>query len=246
MNVSLYQAAAAMNAASRWQEVVAENLSASSVPGFKKRELSFSAVQAGVAAQDSSATNYVIPRTTPAVNFRPGELRATGANTDVAIEGAGFFEVRLPDGSLGYTRDGEFQLNAQGQLTTKEGYTVMGDSGPIQFDASNPTPFTIAPTGEISQGSDSKGRLKLVQFGQPELLQPIGNGLFLADNPSLLPQDAAGVTLRQGYLEGANVSPVAEMANLITAMRMFEANQKVFQTQDERLGHAISELSGNN
>ena len=131
MNVSLYQAAAAMNAASRWQELVSENLSAASVPGFKKGELSFAAVQAGLPAHGVSGTHYVIPRATPGVNFQPGEMRATGSKTDVAIEGSGFFEVRLPDGSLAYTRDGEFHLSGEGQLTTKEGYVVLSESGPV-------------------------------------------------------------------------------------------------------------------
>jgi flagellar basal body rod protein FlgG len=243
MNVSLYQAASAMNAASRWQEVVAENLAAGSVPGFKKRELSFAAVQAGLPANGMSPANHVIPRAISAVNFQFGELRATGSKTDVAIEGAGFFEVQLPDGSFGYTRDGEFHLNGQGQLATKEGYLVLSEAGPVQFDAANPAPFTISPTGEISQGADGKGRLKVVQFEQQNLLRPVGSGLYLADHPGLIPQAATNVTLRQGFLEGANVSPVAEMANLITAMRLFEANSKVFQMQDERLDKAIRELT---
>ena len=246
MNVSLYQAAAAMNAQARWQEMITQNLAAGSVPGFRKQEISFSAVQAGVdaTALSTPGAQYMVPSATTATNFEEGEIRATGNSMDFAIEGPGFFEVQLSNGSRGYSRDGEFHINAQGQLITKQGYTVLGDGGPLQFDPNSSAPLTVAPTGEISQGDQAKGRIHMVEFDNPHSLTSIGEGFFLADKTGVVPGTASASSIRQGFLEGSNTSPTAEMASLITAMRMFEANQKVLQMQDERMGRVISDLGG--
>lgn len=244
MNVSLYQAAAAMNANARWQEVIAQNLAGSSIPGSRKIDIAFSGVPATATPQipGLNAGNYVIPSSTTSVNFQQGMLRPTSLPTDLAIEGPGFIEVQLPNGTHAFTRDGELQLNAQGQLTTKQGYLVLGDSGPIQLDPTNSSPISVAPTGEVSQGGGVKGRIQVMEFQQPNQLKPIGGGCFLAVSPQSKPLPAQSSQLRQGFLESANTSPTTEMASLITAMRMFEANQKVMQTQDDRMGRVITDL----
>ncbi|MBI5801371.1 MAG: flagellar hook-basal body protein [Verrucomicrobia bacterium] len=248
MNVSLFQAAAAMNASSRWQDLIAQNLSASSIPGFKKQDISFSAIEAGLmGARGASATqpaHFTLPRMEGYTNFSNGELKFTGVKTDTAIDGPGFFEVQLPNGTAGYTRDGEFHVDAQGQLVTKSGHLVMGSNGTLQLDPNDPHPITIAANGDISQGAARKGRLKVVEFNTPQLLAPVGGGLFAALDSKLQPTDSSRASIRQGFLEGANTSPVIEMANMITAMRHFEANHRMVQLQDERMGKAISELAG--
>jgi flagellar basal-body rod protein FlgF len=244
MNVSLYQAAAAMNANARWQELIAENLVSGSTPGARKQAISFSAVEAGLApgAPGLAGSRYVIPRANTAVSFQAGELRRTGNTMDFALEGPGFFEVQLPNGDRAYTRDGEFQLNAQGQLVTKQGYIVLTDAGPLQLDPNNAGPLTISASGDVSQGSEKKGRLQIVEFNDPRQLTIIGGGLFRTDNPNLRANNAGSTSVRQGFIEAANTSPTIEMASLITAMRMFESNQRVLQMQDERMGRVISEL----
>src|SRR6266545_1128480 len=158
MNVSLYQAASALNAMDRWQETIAENLAASSVPGYKKQDFSFAAVQAGLhggpavgGPASSGATSAVLMSGGQAsTNFQPGEFRVTNVKTDVAIDGKGFFEVQLPNGAAAYTRDGEFHIDSQGQLVTKEGYRILGEGGPIVLDLNNHTEVSIAATGEVS------------------------------------------------------------------------------------------------
>lgn len=243
MNVSLYQAAAALNANTRWQEMIAENLAASSVPGYKKQELSFATVQAGLMpAPSNGPQHFSLPHATAATNFQPGELNATGVSTDIALEGRGFIPVQLSDGQTGYTRDGQFHISSTGQLVTKQGFAVLGDSGPIQLDLNNHTPLSISATGEVSQGADIKGTLKAFDFNEPNRLIPISHGCFLATDPNLKPIDAPETSFRQGYLESSNTSSATEMAHLITSMRMFEANQRIIQAHDERMGHAISEL----
>ena len=247
MNVSLYQAAAALNANARWQEIISENLASSSVPGFPQAaELSLEAVKAGLmpssALQTSSSPQFfTIPKATTSTSFQTGDIQYTGNKNDVAIEGKGFFQVQLPNGTVAYTRDGEFQISAQGQLVTKEGYSVLGDGSPLQLDVHNAGTLSISANGDVSQGADVKGKLKLTDFDKPQLLTQISGSYFLAKDAALHAQPATG-TLRQGYLEGANTSVVAEMANMMTAMRGFEANQHVIQIQDDHMGKAISDL----
>ena len=244
MDVSLYQAAAAMNATERWQDLISDNLASASVPGTRKHEISFSAVQAGLAP--GGASNFVIPTVTSTMNFQQGEIHASGNALDFALEGPGFFTVQLANGQKVYTRDGEFHLNSQNQLVNKQGNLVLGGSGPLTFDPNNTSPITISASGDVSQGSEVKGKLQVVEFNQPELLASAGGGNYLANDPALVPATATATHVRQGFTESANTSPTKEMASLITAMRMFESNQKVLQMQSDRMSKTISDLGGTN
>ena len=237
-----------MNATERWQDLVADNLASSSVTGGRQRDISFSAVQAGQASTASGAatSSFVIPSAGSTINFQQGELKATGSNFDVALEGPGFFAVQMPDGSKAYTRDGEFRLNAQGQLTTKQGFPVAGDSGAISFDPNNSAPINISPEGEVSHGVDIKGKLSITEFGNKQALTMSNGGFFRADSPLALPKTATATSVRQGFVEASNTSPTLAMASLITSMRMFETNQKVMTMQSDRMSKSITELSGTN
>ena len=244
VNVSLYQAAAALDASSRWQEVIAENLASSSVSGYKQEQLSQAAVQAGLMPANGArgaAQFFSVPQTSVSTNFSPGELRNTGNGNDVAIEGKGFFEVQLPNGQTGLTRDGEFQVNSKGQLVTKESFPVLGVAGPIQLSPDLSGPLSITSAGIVNQGSETRGQLKVVDVSKPQLLTKISGAYFVALNPKagLGPTKAS---LREGYLEGSNASTLNEMASMMTASRGFEANQKVIQIQDDRMNRTISEL----
>jgi flagellar basal-body rod protein FlgF len=243
MNISLYQAAAALSANSQWQDIISDNLASSGVPGFRKQSLSTAAVQAGLMPGGSAGAPqfFSIPQTTVTTSFKSGELNFTNDNHNAAIEGKGFFQVKLAHGTVAVTRDGEFRVNAKNQLSTKEGYTVVGQTGPIQLDPDNHGPISISTTGDVSQGADLKGKLKLTDFKNPELLTQTNGVYFLPTNPALITQPATGA-LRNGYVEGANSNSLGEMANMMTAMRGFEANQKIIQMQDERLGKVITEL----
>lgn len=190
----------------------------------------------------NSQNKFSLPHPVVATNFTPGEMKYTGGATDVAIDGNGFFQVQLQNGQTGYTRDGEFHINSQGQLVTKDGNQVETDGGNATFDMKNPVAISISNTGVISQGSVRKGQLKLVDFNNRNLLTSVGNGAFMATDPQIQANDVARPSVRQGFLEGANTSPVTEMANLITVMRTFESNQKTIQLNDERMGRVISEV----
>jgi flagellar basal-body rod protein FlgG len=249
VNVGLYQAASALDANSRWQEVIADNLASGSVPGFKQRQLSLESVQAGLMPANNAKNlpqTFSIPQGVMTTNFTQGDMKYTGVNTDVAVDGKGFFEVQLPNGSTGLTRDGEFQVNSLGQLVTKEGYRVFGvgpggTPQPIDLDSNNSEPLSISAAGEVNQGSEDRGQLLLTDVEKPQLLTQISGGYFLAQDAGaqLSPSNS---TVRAEYLEGSNTSAVGEMANLMTAMRGFEANQHVIQIQDDRMSKTITEL----
>lgn len=243
MNVSLYQAAAAMTANSQWQDVISENLVSSSVPGFRKKTLATAAVQAGLIPLTSGAQErFSLPKSTTSVSFKGGENDYTGNNSDAAIDGPGFFQLQLPDGTPIVTRKGQFTINSKGQLVTREGYTVMStNNAPIQLDPHNQNPMSISPAGDVLQGGQRKGKIALTDFENPQLLGETNGVYFLATDPALVPKEANG-TVRDGFVEASNANALGEMANMMTAMRGFEANQHIVQMQDDRLGKVISEL----
>ena len=246
MNISLYQAASAMNNATRWQDTVAENLAASSIPGYKKQELSFEAIQSGLypvgRGPDGRSPAMLLPSAVPTTRFDQGELRRSDSPTHLALQGDGFFQVQLPTGDLAYTRDGEFSTNAQGELVTKDGYPVMGENGPIQIDLRQGGPVTIAANGDVMQGAAIRGKILLTEFNDPQKLSRLSAGYFADNDPGRNARPATQTEVRQGFLEGANTSSVLEMANLLTAMRTFESNQRLIQLHDERASKAIQEL----
>jgi flagellar basal body rod protein FlgG len=245
MDVSLYSAAAAMNATERWQDMVADNLSSASIPGTRQQEISFSAVQAGDSPDNSGSASsaYVIPFAAASTNFSQGELKTTGNNMDLALDGPGFFSVQMPDGSTAYTRDGEFKLNSEGNLTTKQGYPVVGSGGVLTFDPNNTAPIDISAGGEVSQGADIKGTIAVMEFKSLKGVTAAGGGYYKADAAAGATA-AATTSVRQGFIEASNTSPTLAMASLITSMRMFETNQKVMQMQSDRMSKAITDLSG--
>jgi flagellar basal body rod protein FlgG len=203
-------------------------------------------VQAGLApdAPGSAGSSYVIPFAGATTNFSQGELKATGSKMDFALEGPGFFSVQMPDGSKAYTRDGEFKLNAQGILTTKQGYPVLTNGGPITFDPNNPVPINVSSDGQVSQGADAKGTIAVTEFGNLKGVTMGNGGYFMADNTIAKPKPATTTNVRQGFVEASNTSPTLAMASLITSMRMFETNQKVMQMQSDRMTKTITDLSG--
>jgi flagellar basal body rod protein FlgG len=256
VNVGLYQAAAALDADQKWQDTVSDNLAYGSLTGYKRQELSFAAMQEGLMpynqpGQKNEAQTFVVPMATSGANFESGELKPTKVNTDVAIDGKGFFEVKLPTGEVLYTRDGDFHVNTAAQLVTKEGYPVLGMTAgaptpaPIQLSTTSHSQVSISTTGEVSQDDGIKGKLKLANFDKPGALTPATGSYFMAD-PKQVKEVPTNATLRQGYLEGSNVSSVTEMVSLLTAMRSYESNAKVIQMEDDHMGHAIQELGNPN
>ncbi|RYY97470.1 MAG: flagellar hook-basal body protein, partial [Comamonadaceae bacterium] len=170
---------------------------------------------------------------------------------DVALAGPGYFEVRTEQG-MAYTRQGSFQLDAQGRLVTAAGHAVQGTGGDIQLAHRMPR---IDADGRVFEGAlpgAAPGRgdatplaqIKVVAFGAGTAVQRLGSGLVLpAGEPMQVAE--ADVQLRQGYLESANVTSMQEMVQLIQTMRHFESMQKVALGYDDMVGAAIRRLGDN-
>jgi flagellar basal-body rod protein FlgG len=171
-----------------------------------------------------------------------GTLLQTGGSLDVAIRGDGFFKVQMPDGTFAYTRDGSFQMDAQGRIVTAQGNVIA----PGITIPQNSTGLTINPQGQISvtpQGSTTPtvlGQLTMTRFINQAGLLAIGDNLFTETPASGTPQDGLPATdgagdLLQSSLEQANVEAVTEISDLIAAQRAYEMNSKVISAADQML-----------
>ena len=171
-----------------------------------------------------------------------GNLSQTGNSKDVAIEGNGYFQVAMPDGSTGYTRDGAFQTDAQGQLVTSNGYVLQP---PITLPA-NATTVTIAADGTVSvtqPGTTSTvqvGTVQLAMFPNPGGLDAQGGNIFKESTSSgaaatTAPGQNGAGSLQSGYVETSNVNVVEELVNMIQTQRSYEINSKAISTADQML-----------
>jgi flagellar basal-body rod protein FlgG len=175
-------------------------------------------------------------------NFGQGSLQQTGNNLDLAIKGAGFFQVQLPDGSTGYTRDGAFQVDAAGQIVTSAGYTLQ----PGLTVPATATAVTIAADGTVQAtlpgqaAPQTLGQIQLASFINPAGLDPRGGNLYGETAASGSPNAAAPGSgghgsLQQGFVEGSNVNVVEELVSMIATQRAYELNSKAIQTSDQML-----------
>ncbi|SDX44775.1 flagellar basal-body rod protein FlgG [Marinobacter mobilis] len=177
-----------------------------------------------------------------AKQFSQGNLQITEQPLDMAVNGRGFFQVLMPDGAIAYTRDGQFQLNSNGEVVTPDGYTLE----PNITVPDNATTLTIGKDGTVTAIVDDQaspqnlGQITLVDFINPQGLQAVGNNLFRETNASGDPQEGeAGINglgaIEQGTIESSNVEVVEELVNMITTQRAYEMNSKVVSTTDEML-----------
>jgi flagellar basal-body rod protein FlgG len=172
--------------------------------------------------------------------FTNGQLTQTGENLDLAIQGDGFFQVQMPDGTLAYTRDGALQTSNSGSIVTADGYPVQGGFQPVPAGTTN---ITITASGAVTYTTASgttSSQLQLVRFTNPGGLEALGQNLYketTASGPAEQgdPAQNGFGQLQQGYLELSNVSVVEEMVNLILAQRAYEVNSKAVQAADEMM-----------
>lgn len=178
-----------------------------------------------------------------------GNLSQTGNPLDVAVQGRGFFQILRPDGSLGYSRDGAFQIDANGQMVTANGYQLQ----PAITIPSNAQSVTIAEDGAVSVLAGNAatpttvGSIQTVDFINPTGLQAIGGNLFLESAASGSPQTGTpGLNglgrLASGALESSNVNVVEELVNMIETQRAYEMNSKVISTTDQMLQYVSNNL----
>ncbi len=251
---SLWISKTGLDAQQTQMDVVANNLANVSTTGFKRSRAVFEDLlyqtlrQPG--AQSSQQTQLpsglqvgtgVRPVATERI-FTQGNLQQTSNSKDVAIQGQGFFQVLLPDGTTGYTRDGSFQTDAQGQLVTSSGYVVQ----PAITIPANAQSLTIGRDGTVSvtqPGSANAvqvGTLQLANFVNVAGLQSMGENIYVetasSGTASTSTPGTNGVgVLNQGYVETSNVNVVEELVNMIQTQRAYEINSKAIQTSDQML-----------
>ena len=253
---SLSIAATGMLAQQRNVEVVSNNLANMNTTAYMRRRTEFHDLLyqnlRRVGSASSDAGNIVPSGVQLGLGVKlaavyriheQGNLTATDNTFDMAIQGNGFFQVTLPSGDTAYTRDGTFQLNADGELVTHDGYTVQpGISIP-----DNAVDVTINSSGEVLakiQGQvalSNVGQIQLANFPNPAGLEAEGGNLFTETPASgsattSNPGDTGYGSLLQGFLETSNVNAVEEISNLISAQRAYEMNSKVIQTSDDMMG----------
>lgn len=236
-------------------DVIANNLANTSTNGFKKSRAVFEDLlyqtlrQPG--AQSSQQTQIpaglqlgtgVKPVSTERIHTQ-GNLQQTGNDLDVAINGAGFFQILMPDGSTAYTRDGSFHKDNQGQMVTASGYPLQ----PSVTIPQNATSLTIGKDGTVSitqPGNTAAiqiGAIQLVSFINPSGLQSVGENLYLETSASGTPTpntpgtNGLGV-LNHKYVETSNVNVAEELVSMIQTQRAYELNSKVVSTSDQMLG----------
>ena len=182
-------------------------------------------------------------------NFTEGSLQTTDQPLDMAVNGDGFFQVTMPDGTVSYTRDGTFHLNSDGQVVTANGFPLE----PAIVVPPETQTFTVGEDGTVSvtvAGSSTPtviGNIQTADFINPAGLQATGNNLFMETASSGAPQTGTpglnGLgTVLQNTLENSNVSTVEELVNMITTQRAYEMNSKVISTADQMLGFVTQNL----
>jgi len=248
MNIGLYQSAASLTALEHWQDAVSQNITSSGVPGYRKRTVEFSTQDGGQWNLDPSASTSgdttqiaQFPKTTNGINYQGGDTQPSGRDLDVAIQGPGFFEVQSPDGSLAYTRDGEFSIRADRTLVNGSGAEVMSDSGSAITLAPNGEKVTINKDGTIQQGTATVGRLAVQQFADTGQLKAVAGSLFVPVNGAT-PTPVEAPDLLQGYTEASNVTPMREMVDMVLISRCYDANQKLIKTADEEMQKTLDAL----
>jgi len=256
-------AATGMQAQETQIQVIANNLANASTPGFKVSVARFQDllyVNERQAGTQSSQTSFVptgesigLGSKTAAVDqvFTEGELDNTGNPLDVAVQGNGFFQVSMPDGSIAYTRDGSFRTDQNGRVVTLDGYAVLPGIN-VPQNAQN---ITIGPDGTVSAQVGNQvqptqvGQLQLMNFLNPAGLQPLGQNLYKQTQASGSPQSGiAGQngfgSIAQGFLEMPNESTVQELVGLISAQRAYEASSKAVQVADQMQSIANGLIQG--
>jgi flagellar basal-body rod protein FlgG len=251
MTRSMWIASTGMMAQQLNIDVIANNLANINTTGFKKSRVEFEDLmyqQLNVSNNQYNSERQSVPVQVglgvrsvgvPKI-YTSGSFQQTGSELDLAVEGEGFFQVNLPEGRIGYTRAGNFKKDAEGYITTAEGY-VLEPTIQIPEDSEE---FYVSPDGVVTVSRRDEidieeiGQIYLVHFPNPTGLQNLGRNISVETGASGVPfESTPGLdglgTLSQGYLEGSNVDIAEEMIKMIIAQRAYEINSKAIQASDE-------------
>lgn len=203
-------------------DIAAQNLSNVATAGYKRR------VDFGQALADART----------AIDFSPGKVSITGAPTDLAILGQGFFAVASQSGAF-YTRGGQFQRDGDGRLVTPDGFALQdADGGDLILKGAGP--FKVMADGTVTEGGEPTGQIAVVALGDSQNAQYVEGGLLSAPAGSVTRLDAPSI--RQGAIESSNVSNAAEMIAIMRSVREAEAGQKLVNVYDDIMGRLLESL----
>jgi len=250
---ALWSATTGMNAQEMNINTISNNLANISTTGFKKGKMSFEDLIYQYTREPGSAVTQeiitpsgiyqghgVAPVSVDRI-FSQGEIENTDNSLDIMIEGEGFFQILMPNGQVAYSRDGSFEVDAQGQVVNANGLLLQ----PAITVPEGATGFTVGVDGTVSvtvgDATQELGNIQIARFINPRGLRSVGGNLFVETGASGAPQigqpaiDDGYGTIRQGYLERSNVKAVEEMVGMIVAQRAYELNSRVIQTSDAML-----------
>jgi flagellar basal-body rod protein FlgG len=261
MSSALWIAKTGLEAQQTRMATISNNLANASTTGFKRDRAVFAdliyqnVVQVGAQSSEDtinpSGLNIGTGVRTVATEklFTQGNIVQTGNSLDLAIQGRGFLQILMPDGSTAYTRDGTLQKNETGEFVTSMGYNLE-PSISIPDETLSVTISSDGLVSVVTQGSSSPteiGTIQLADFVNPSGLQAIGNNLYIESGASGSPQTStpglSGLgTLIQSSLEGSNVNTVEELVNMIETQRAYEMNSKAISTADQMLQYATNNM----
>lgn len=249
---ALYSSATGMKAQETLMDVTANNLANVNTNGFKRSQVDFADLLYSTIRQ--AGTELATGQPTPiglqigsgvrpvgtTKNFSPGSIQQTGIDTDVAIEGDGFFKINVLDGGERYTRDGAFRVDNNGSLVTTDGYQLASAINIPQGASDVQVGADGTVTAVINGEAQQIGQINLYRFINPAGLSSEGNNLYSATSASGAaeegtPGSGGFGTLRGSFLEGSNVEVVTELIQLITAQRAYEVNSRAIRAGDEMM-----------
>jgi flagellar basal-body rod protein FlgG len=230
-----------MEAAQSQLDAVSNNMANEDTPGYQSEVLGFSDLLYSTDNDDPSTAIVGAGATTSTLGFSQaqGSLQNTGNPLNLALNGSAYFQVRQADGKVGLTRNGSFELNARGQITTAQGQELVP---PITLPkGTQSSQISIASDGTVSVGNQKLGQIKPVQVSAPDKLLPQGASTYSATAASGAPTNAKGVTMQQGYLEQSNVDLDTEVSTMETAEQAYDMGSKAVQMESQ-LGQIAATL----
>ena len=233
MPLSIEQVAGSIKALEEQYQTIAHNLANSSTPGYKRRLTTFSQALAQQLAHVGKPIAGGAVTAATVTDFSAAHPVQTGRTLDLFLQGGGFFMIETDQGPL-YSRNGCFRTNAQGQLVTTAGQLVAGQNGPIVVPpTAGVEDIRVSADGTVRADRTAIGKLRLVSFPPEVSLESVGNGCFRASSTAT-PEDDLQTKVLQGAYEASNVSAIEELVALMAVTRLYEANMKTIQAQDQK------------
>lgn len=219
----------------RQMDVLANNIANTSTAGFKSEQMLFREYEVPTATGDtmSFVQDLAILR-----DYTEGHFSMTGKSLDLAIAGKGWFVIDTEDGPR-YTRNGQFEMNADGEMVDAAGNRVMDANDDVIVFQPGDLTIEVSADGSVTAGGVLRGKIRMVEFENDHILSKQGDSYFKADEE---PEDSKESRISQGMLEMSNVKPIVEITTMINVMRAYQSSQNVVEEEDDMQRDAIQKL----